>query len=183
MNIKSIDKSELTFIDKFEENIKIIEHKTNLKRKEILIGLSTSLFLIWIGVLDIYISYLLTTFFPIKWTLMYFYKKDVDDDKQWLTYWVIFSFFTLLDMLSDYFITLIPFYFFIRTMFLLWLYLPNFKGALIVYKDIIVKLLKFSYKYELIKTKSKAKNTLKDEVEEIIKNRNIEREILLNDKN
>ena len=69
MNIKNADRSRLTFIEKFEEHIKIIESKTNLKRKEIIIGISTCLFLIWIRLFDIYISYL--TDFNLSYSMEY----------------------------------------------------------------------------------------------------------------
>jgi receptor expression-enhancing protein 5/6 len=50
------------------------------------------------------------------------------DDVQWLTYWVVFGFFNFLEsialrMVLYYF----PWYFAFKTVFILWLQLPNFR--------------------------------------------------------
>ncbi|KAG2030045.1 TB2/DP1, HVA22 family-domain-containing protein [Suillus americanus] len=56
------------------------------------------------------------------------------DDVQWLTYWVVFGFFNFLEsialrMVLYYF----PWYFAFKTVFILWLQLPNFRGAQTIY--------------------------------------------------
>ncbi|KAG1829405.1 TB2/DP1, HVA22 family-domain-containing protein [Suillus variegatus] len=56
------------------------------------------------------------------------------DDVQWLTYWVVFGFFNFLEsialrMVLYYF----PWYFAFKTVFILWLQLPTFRGAQTIY--------------------------------------------------
>jgi len=55
------------------------------------------------------------------------------DDTQWLTYWTVFGFFNIVEFFSNIVLYWVPFYFLIKTVFLLWLSLPPFNGAKIVY--------------------------------------------------
>jgi len=57
-----------------------------------------------------------------------------DDDSQWLTYWVVYAFFTVVESFTDILLAWIPFYHFFKMAFLLWCYLPQFEGALWIYK-------------------------------------------------
>ena len=38
-------------------------------------------------------------------------SEEKDDDTQWLTYWVVYASFTILEHFTDYFLAWIPFYF------------------------------------------------------------------------
>ena len=64
-------------------------------------------------------------------------SPDKEDDTQWLTYWVVFSAFSLFetfaDILSDYF----PMYFAFKFAFLIWLSSPNTRGAEFIYHKVI----------------------------------------------
>jgi receptor expression-enhancing protein 5/6 len=52
-------------------------------------------------------------------------KDTDDDDKIWLTYWCVFGGFTLLDEFLGFILNMIPFYFYIKVGFFLWLMLPQ----------------------------------------------------------
>ena len=67
---------------------------------------------------------------------------DREDDKQWLTYWTVFSLFILLELFFGALLSYIPFYFFLKMAFLIWLFLPIFQGASILYDNIIGKIFK-----------------------------------------
>ncbi|KAI0271738.1 TB2/DP1, HVA22 family-domain-containing protein [Gloeopeniophorella convolvens] len=61
-----------------------------------------------------------------------------DDDVQWLTYWVVFGFFNFLEGIAlrpvlYYF----PWYFSFKTLFILWLQLPAFRGAQTAYYTVL----------------------------------------------
>lgn len=72
-------------------------------------------------------------------------KEDSDDDKQWLTYWVVFGFMHVFDWLIDVVISIIPFHTVLKTLFYIWLFHPKTKGALTLYNKFIKDLLS---KYE-----------------------------------
>jgi len=51
------------------------------------------------------------------------------DDEQWLTYWIVYGFFTLLESFTDFFLNWIPFYFLLKLGFLVWCMHPSTQGA------------------------------------------------------
>ncbi|KAG0234768.1 ER membrane protein DP1/Yop1 [Actinomortierella wolfii] len=58
---------------------------------------------------------------------------EKEDDKQWLTYWTVYGFVSILESFTDILLYWFPFYFFLKTIFLLWLMIPQFNGAVTVY--------------------------------------------------
>jgi len=68
--------------------------------------------------------------------------KRSDDAAEWLTYWVIFSLFTVFESIADWFISWIPFYYIFKLVLLLWLLLPQFKGASKVYHRVLQPLMR-----------------------------------------
>lgn len=144
-NLKS--DMEITFNELFESYIKLIEEKTKLKRIIIYVILFISFFCFLIGRYEIFFSFLLTAVFPIKWTYEEYKSKNEDFIKMWGSYWLVFSVFTILDIFHKTIIILVPFYFFVRTIILFWLYLPCFKGAITLYHFGFVDIFKFYYTY------------------------------------
>jgi len=65
---------------------------------------------------------------------------DTTDDTQWLTYWTVFAFFSVIEFASDKIVGWFPFYWLTKLIFLLWLYLPRTQGAKVVYTRFIVPL-------------------------------------------
>lgn len=65
-----------------------------------------------------------------------------NDDKEWLTYWTIFGLFHLVDEFGGYLLSFIPFYFYIRLAFFVFLMAPQTKGALTIYKYLVGPVLK-----------------------------------------
>ncbi|KAK9727355.1 ER membrane protein DP1/Yop1 [Basidiobolus ranarum] len=64
-----------------------------------------------------------------------------EDDTQWLTYWTVYGFVNVLEYFSDALLYWIPFYYLFKLGALLWLLLPQFKGAEYVYKSFLRPLL------------------------------------------
>ena len=68
-------------------------------------------------------------------TLLALDSSSKKDDVEWLVYWVVFSTFCLVDPIVEYFVIYwIPFFYPIKAVFLLWMMLPQFKGANVIYK-------------------------------------------------
>ncbi|CCH43373.1 putative membrane protein [Wickerhamomyces ciferrii] len=59
------------------------------------------------------------------------------DDTQLLTYWVVFAFLNVIEFWSKAILYWIPFYWFFKTIGLLYLALPQFGGAEVVYRVVI----------------------------------------------
>lgn len=64
-------------------------------------------------------------------------SSNPTDDTQWLTYWVVFAFFSIMESVAIFITDMIPFYFFLKVAFFVWLYHPKFLGAGIVYGSVI----------------------------------------------
>ena len=62
---------------------------------------------------------------------------SVEDDKQWLTYWAIFGFFSVLDEFGACILSYIPYYYFIKVCLLIWLFNPLTQGAMLVYTNAV----------------------------------------------
>jgi len=64
------------------------------------------------------------------------------DDTQWLIYWIIYAFFSILEVFDDFLLYWIPFYYAFKLAFLLWAMLPQTKGAKFLYDAFLKDLLK-----------------------------------------
>ncbi|CAL1292191.1 unnamed protein product [Larinioides sclopetarius] len=61
-----------------------------------------------------------------------------DDDTRWLTYWVTYACFTILDFFCDFIVSFIPFYWLLKCLFLIWCFAPMANnGSTILYNRII----------------------------------------------
>merc|ERR1712146_23764 len=60
-----------------------------------------------------------------------------DDDRLWLTYWVVYSCFCLIEGFLEYILFWVPFYYPIKLAFLFFLFLPQTKGAMTIYEKFL----------------------------------------------
>ncbi|PHH89563.1 hypothetical protein CDD83_5773 [Cordyceps sp. RAO-2017] len=74
---------------------------------------------------------------PGYYSLNALFTSSKDDDTQWLTYWVVFSSFTVIESFINI-VYWFPFYFVFKFIFLLWLSLPMFRGADIIFNSFMV---------------------------------------------
>ena len=68
--------------------------------------------------------------------------KNKGDDTQWLVYWVIFAFFSIVEVFADLLLYWIPFFYTFKLAFLLWAMLPQTKGAKFLYDAFLKDFLK-----------------------------------------
>ena len=59
------------------------------------------------------------------------------DDKIWLTYWMVFGAFTVVETFFGFIFYFIPYWDWIRLGLFIWLLLPNFKGAENIFDNVI----------------------------------------------
>jgi receptor expression-enhancing protein 5/6 len=158
--------SSKSLVDQVKEHLRILSEKAGIDSRLVVIGLVVALCFVFLGYFDHFITTVVGIFYPIFWSIRAIESPESDDDKQWLTYWVVFALFTVVDMFSGFVLKFIPFYFFLKLLFLIWCFLPNFKGASIIYDVIIVKLFKkYEKKYEeVIRNSSTGANQVIKEV-------------------
>lgn len=135
------EKKEQSLIEKWNEQMSLIEKKTGIHGIYVIILLVLSVLFVYLNIFDSLITNLVGTVYPAFWTMKSIESKG-DDDKQWLTYWAVFASFTLVDMFSGFIVKFIPFYFLLKIIFLIWLFMPNSRGATIVYHLLVVRVFK-----------------------------------------
>ncbi|XP_055335292.1 receptor expression-enhancing protein 5-like [Paramacrobiotus metropolitanus] len=140
----NVYKSQLDKWLRSEENfiapyLTIVEQKTNIPR--------SAIFLVVVGIITLYLlfgahagflSHLITFVYPALGSLRALETQRKDDDKKWLTYWVVFGFLGLFEHFGESVLSVLPFYYVLKTGFQLWLCLPGVQnGSLIIYDRLL----------------------------------------------
>ncbi|CCD22294.1 Yop1p NDAI_0A01360 [Naumovozyma dairenensis CBS 421] len=131
-----------------------LEKTLRLPKSYIVVGASFAyLLLIFVNVggigeiLSNFIGFIIPTYL----SLIALRTPEKKDDEQLLTYWIIFGFLNVIEFWSGAIIYLIPFYWFLKTIFLIYISLPVTGGATLIYKTFIQPI---SDKYILGKEKT-----------------------------
>jgi receptor expression-enhancing protein 5/6 len=80
--------------------------------------------------------------YPAFKSLQAIESKTRGDDTQWLIYWVVYCFFSIIEIFADILLYWIPFYYAFKLAFLLWAMLPQTKGAKFLYDSFLKDFLK-----------------------------------------
>lgn len=78
-----------------------------------------------------------TLVIPGYFSLQALETKTTDDDTQYLTYWVVYACFSVVEFWSRTILYWVPFYWVFKTIFFLYLGLPQFGGSRLVYAHVI----------------------------------------------
>lgn len=148
----------------WNEQMEILHKKTGIRGVYIIFILIISIILIFYGIMNNLIITLSATAYPVFHTIKSIENKT-NDDKTWLSYWIVYALFIIFDIFSDILEKVIPLYFLLKIIFLLWCYLPNFGGSLILYNLLIsrfflkyqknIEITAYSIKREIINGKRK----------------------------
>lgn len=89
---------------------------------------------------------------PGYYSLDALFTESKEDDTQWLTYWVVFALFTVVENLISV-VYWFPFYYTFKFVFLLWLSLPMSRGAEFIFRSFMRPLLsRYFQKPQPVKT-------------------------------
>ena len=141
-NTKPPEKPKIKFsiAEKWKEINKSIKDKTGSDGIFVIIFLSLCVLLVYLGIFESLITSLVGTLYPGFSTIKAIQKNK--DKKEWLTYWVIFGSFLIFDMFSTIIIKVVPYYFVVKIIFLIWMFIPGSNGCQIVYDFLISKVMK-----------------------------------------
>ena len=141
-NTKPPEKPKIKFsiADKWKEINKSIKDKTGIDGIFVIIFLSLCVLLVYLGIFESLITSLVGTLYPGFSTIKAIQKNK--DKKEWLTYWIIFGSFLIFDMFSTIIIKVVPYYFVVKIIFLIWMFIPGSNGCQIVYDFLISKVMK-----------------------------------------
>mmetsp|Transcript_23823 Transcript_23823/g.24810 ORF Transcript_23823/g.24810 Transcript_23823/m.24810 type:complete len:168 (-) Transcript_23823:85-588(-) len=116
-----------------------IKEKTGISPIILIAGVLGALTVVFLGHSEKYVTNLTGILFPAYMSMKAIESVDEDDDKQWCTYWVVFFLFELVELYFGYILHLLPFYFLIKLIFLVWLFFPSTSGATFIYEKILSK--------------------------------------------
>ena len=75
--------------------------------------------------------------YPVFMSFYALESEGADDDKQWLTYWVVFGLYSIADQFAGFILSFIPFYYVLKVSSLIWLFHPSTQGATYVYYNFV----------------------------------------------
>lgn len=110
------------------------------------------------GFFDSVITNAVGFFYPAWQSFKAIENPKKNDDKQWLTYWVVYAFFSFVEPIGGFFFFWIPYFYILKISFLLWLFLPQFHGATLIYANLIRPLL-LHYEGQIDQTLSRVAET------------------------
>jgi len=116
-----------------------IETRTGIKRLYIVavIVIFQSLYLMVGGSWAQFICNIIGLLYPAYVSIGAIESVTKEDDTQWLTYWIVFASLNVVEFFNQAILYYIPFYYLIKCILLLYLYLPMTRGAQTVYTAII----------------------------------------------
>merc|ERR1712224_1046111 len=130
------------FLDKIEA-LQTLQDKTGIKKLYLAAGVALVVTIIIFfgfgaGLLCNFVGFV----YPAYASFKSLEANDVNEDRLWLTYWVVYSCFCLIEGFLEYVLFWVPFYYPIKLAFLFYLFLPQTKGAMMIYESFLSKALR-----------------------------------------
>ena len=132
--------NQISLLEKWDNQMNLIQEKTGIKGIFVIWGLLLSVIFVYFNIFDSIITNLVGTVYPAFWTIKSLEQNIIEEQKKWLTYWVVFGSFIIVDMGSPVIVKFIPFYFVLKILFLIWLFMPGSNGCTIIYHLFVKKI-------------------------------------------
>ncbi|KAI4487988.1 hypothetical protein M0804_004836 [Polistes exclamans] len=115
------------------------EEKTGINRLYLFIQLIFVLALyLLIGAGQQLVCNIIGFIYPAYCSMKALESPKTDDDTKWLTYWVVFALFTIIEFFSEFIVQWLPFYWLLKCFFYVWLMAPTeYNGSLVVYRRLV----------------------------------------------
>jgi receptor expression-enhancing protein 5/6 len=117
-----------------------VKEATGFEKQTIVKGAFVGIALfVFFGIGQAILTTLLGVAYPVFMSFHALENDDVNknDDKQWLTYWVVFGLFNIIDQFAGFVLHFIPFYYVLKLGVLIFLFHPKSVGATWVYNNYI----------------------------------------------
>jgi len=121
-----------------DEKVQLVTDKTGVEKAYVVLATATlPIFILMAAGSTTLMIDIIGFGYPMYQSMKALETPDTDDDKQWLTYWLIFSLFKITEGVIGVFLQLIPFYFIAKICFLVWCYYPSTRGATTIYNALV----------------------------------------------
>jgi receptor expression-enhancing protein 5/6 len=114
-----------------------LERQTSVPKVYAVLGLvGIYFFLVFFNIAGEFLVNFAGFLIPGYYSLQALFTSGTADDTQWLTYWVVFAFLTVIESAinASYWF---PFYYIFKFVLVLWMSLPQFNGAQIVFHSFL----------------------------------------------
>lgn len=79
---------------------------------------------------------LLTCIYPLTQSIRSIESGSSDDDKKWLCFWTVFGMFQTTELFLGFILEFIPYYYWLRVAFFIYLMAPQTQGADVLYRSV-----------------------------------------------
>ncbi|EMC97030.1 hypothetical protein BAUCODRAFT_68492 [Baudoinia panamericana UAMH 10762] len=131
-HLNSFDKelSRYPYLNQFEQ-------QTNVPKVYVVLGLGLIyFFLIFFNIAGEFLVNTAGFVIPGYYSLEALFSRGKSDDTQWLTYWIVYAFFTIIESMVNA-VYWFPFYYTFKFIFVLWMALPQTNGAQVVFHSLL----------------------------------------------
>ncbi|KAJ5198955.1 hypothetical protein N7491_000479 [Penicillium cf. griseofulvum] len=114
-----------------------LERQTNVPKVYVILGLvGVYFFLVFFNIAGEFLVNFAGFLVPGYYSLQALFTSSTKDDTQWLTYWVVFAFLTVIEsaISAAYWF---PFYYIFKFVLIMWMALPQTSGAQVVFHSFL----------------------------------------------
>ncbi|GAB1733217.1 hypothetical protein KC367_g6379 [Hortaea werneckii] len=113
------------------------EQQTSVPKVYVILGLGALyFFLVFFNIAGEFLVNTAGFAIPAYYSLEALFTSGKADDTQWLTYWVVYAFFTVIESALNA-VYWFPFYYTFKFCFIIWMALPQTAGAQVVFRSLM----------------------------------------------